>query len=118
MRRTCATVLVIAVLISGRISASAADNHQPQNPDVIARAISRVAEHARTQAPLTVGRSLRKQRAPRLKPIVIGAAVGAGLLGLAVSRYCDSGSCGSDTVKAMLWGAGLGAALGYVAGTR
>ena len=59
----------------------------------------------------------RKQRAPRLKTILIGAAVGAGL-GLAASLYCDSGSCGSYRAKTTLWGAGLGAALGYVAGTR
>jgi hypothetical protein len=119
MRKTMTALLIAAALSGNSIRAAAADDDQAPNSGVMARAMARaVAEQARNQAPLTLPPSLRKQRAPTLRPILIGAGVGAAFFSLASIAFCDGGSCGSDTAKAALRGAGCGAVAGFVISMR
>jgi hypothetical protein len=117
--RNAVTILLVLTILSGRSSAVAAAGERSLPPGMISQAVSHVgAQHASALSQIVPVRPLRKQRAPRLKPILIGAAVGAALLGLAAHSFCEGGSCGGDTAKGMLYGAGWGAAIGFLASTR
>jgi hypothetical protein len=103
--RAMVTVLLVFTLVGGStlsaqtLSAAAAREARRQAPRL-------------QQAPPLVP-ALHKGRAPTLKPILIGAAIGAGL-GVLTYRLCDSSQCGIDTLKATGSGAAAGATIGLV----
>lgn len=117
--RNAVTILLVLAILSGSSSAVIAAGERPLSPGMISQAVAQIgAQHASALSQVVPARPLRKQRPPTLKPILIGAAVGATLSALVAHNFCESGSCGGETAKGMLYGAGWGAAIGLLAAMR
>jgi hypothetical protein len=71
------------------------------------------------QVPLTPPVAPHRGRAFSLRPILIGAGIGAGLVGwMCYQAGCDDESRGTSALKGGAGGALFGAAIGFVIATR
>lgn len=75
--------------------------------------------HERGQVPpVTPPVAPHRGRGPQLRPILIGASIGAGLYGWLCYKYSEESSRGTAAFKGALGGAAAGATIGFVISSR